>query len=30
MKIVDREHMGKNTLVIDDIKQKNKIVPESD
>mgnify|MGYP006076767239 CR=1 FL=1 len=25
MKIVDREHMGKNTLVIDDIKQKNKI-----
>lgn len=25
MKIVDREHMGKNTLVINDIKQKNKI-----
>lgn len=25
MKIVDREHMGKNTLVIDDIKQKNRI-----
>lgn len=25
MKIVDREHMSKNTLVIDDINQKNKI-----
>lgn len=25
MKIVDREHMGKNTLVLDNIKQKNKI-----
>ena len=25
MKIVDREHMGKNTLVINDIKQKNRI-----
>lgn len=25
MKIVDREHMAKNTLVIDDINQKNKI-----
>lgn len=25
MEIVDREHMGKNTLVIDDIQQKNKI-----
>jgi nucleoside-diphosphate-sugar epimerase len=25
MKIVDREHMGKNTLVIDNINQKNKI-----